>query len=67
METNPYYTMYVKKREVADMGVATKLDSSVAQNGNQSLLHDVCGEKKEGGSGKWCRLRKVSRDKGKRN
>ncbi len=30
------------KREVADGGVATKLDSSVAQNGNQSLLHDVC-------------------------
>ncbi len=34
------------KREVADGGVATKLDSSVAQNGNQSLLHDVCGKKK---------------------
>ncbi len=30
------------KREVADGGIATKLDSSVAQNGNQSLLHDVC-------------------------
>ncbi len=42
------------KREVADGGVATKLDSSVAQNGNQSLLHDVCGKKQEGGRGKWC-------------